>query len=176
VVFSGSPPHSAANAVRGSTCDARRAGIHVARTATRPTNAAALANVDPSVGRPPLLEDPRNIHQRRSRTHREGNQVRASPRSRDQVSLFALRSGSIPRWYVEPRSRRSRGPGRATWLSMKHTVSIVGDRTFARTTADWAQCVLLSVTPRCWRLLPLLELRAKSGFCNHSGYRMPGLL
>src|SRR5216117_704816 len=32
------------------------------------------------------------------------------------------------------------------------------------------------VTPRCWRLLPLLELRAKSGFCNHSGYRMPGLL
>src|SRR3989442_1523309 len=49
VVFSGSPPHSAANAVRGSTCDARRAGIHVARTATRPTNAAAPANVDPSV-------------------------------------------------------------------------------------------------------------------------------
>src|SRR2546425_7962784 len=49
VVFSGSPPHSAANAVRGSTCDARRAGIHVAMTATRPTNAAAPANVDPSV-------------------------------------------------------------------------------------------------------------------------------
>src|SRR5207245_5391609 len=42
-------PHSAAKAVRGSTCDARRAGIHVARTATRPTNAAAPANVDPSV-------------------------------------------------------------------------------------------------------------------------------
>src|SRR5947207_1335983 len=41
--------HSAAKAVRGSTCDARRAGIHVARTATRPTNAAAPANVDPSV-------------------------------------------------------------------------------------------------------------------------------
>src|SRR5207244_7484125 len=49
MVFSGSPPHSAAKAVRGSTCDARRAGIHVARTATRPTNAAAPANVDPSV-------------------------------------------------------------------------------------------------------------------------------
>src|SRR5256884_2277030 len=49
VVFSGSPPHSAAKAVRGSTCDARRAGIHVARTATMPTNAAAPANVDPSV-------------------------------------------------------------------------------------------------------------------------------
>src|SRR5947208_1743395 len=49
MVFSGSPPHSAAKAVRGSTCDARRAGIHVARTATMPTNAAAPANVDPSV-------------------------------------------------------------------------------------------------------------------------------